>query len=240
MVKKERRGKYIKYAIIKGNRQLTIDNNEEVLFMKRFFYLMLMFTLFLVSPLRSLAETTYYAEDATLIGDGVEIGDGDMISGFDDPDTQWIEFNVTVPSSDTYTIELSYATPMDNASLLINDKVIETPPAGDWGVDPDTVEFTLDLEEGDNTIIIKRESDYSQIHYLKVLSNDGAEASGSDDELDNDDTEDIDNPVNTNDEEDSEVVDTSQPNKPSYILYASLAIIAVIIIILVLNNRKRK
>ncbi|NLJ19499.1 CBM35 domain-containing protein [Globicatella sulfidifaciens] len=214
--------------------------------MKKLFAFMLMFTLLLVNPIQSLAETIYYAEDATLVGDGVEIGDGDMISGFDDPDTQWIEFNVTVPSSDTYTIELSYATPMENASLLINDHVIETPPAGDWGVDPGTVEFPLDLEDGDNTIVIKRESDYAQIHYLKVLSSDSAEASDNDDEVDANDTEEVDNTedineeVDVEDEADTEIANDSESNNSNFILYTILAIIAVIIIIFSINRKKRK
>src|SRR5690625_1662261 len=127
---------------------------KEVLFMKRLLGFCLILTLFLMIPSKTLANTIYYATDARLVGDGVEIGGGGMISGFDDPDTQWIEFDVTVPSSDKYTIELSYATPMDNASLLINDEIVDTPPAGDWGTNPGTIEFTLALEEGNNTIVI--------------------------------------------------------------------------------------
>ncbi|WP_407271180.1 CBM35 domain-containing protein [Radiobacillus sp. PE A8.2] len=126
-------------------------------------------------------EVTYEAEEARLVGNASVTtsegaSGGKYVSGFDNPDTDSVEFDVNVSKAGEYKIEVSYATLMDNATLVVfvngNKKEIATPSTGDWGVF-DKTSFYVDLEEGDNTLKVVRGEGYVQLDYIKVSSSNG-------------------------------------------------------------------
>ncbi|WP_117157250.1 CBM35 domain-containing protein, partial [Paraliobacillus quinghaiensis] len=124
---------------------------------------------------------TYEAEDATLNGAAAvnESGDasgGKYVSGYDDPATDSVEFNVNVANAGTYQVELSYATLMDDATVVLyingSKKEVATPSTGDWGVF-ETTKFNVDLQAGDNTLKFVKGSGYVQLDYIKTSPSDG-------------------------------------------------------------------
>ncbi|OIJ14895.1 hypothetical protein BKP35_05535 [Anaerobacillus arseniciselenatis] len=86
--------------------------------------------------------------------------------------------NVYAPADGTYALKISYATPMDNASvaLLINgeETVLTTPPTADWAIF-NTKLIAVDLQEGDNSLLFTAQEGFVQIDYIEVLGEVGEE-----------------------------------------------------------------
>ncbi|MEW9050043.1 MAG: CBM35 domain-containing protein [Neobacillus sp.] len=121
--------------------------------------------------------TKLEAEDATLVGAAkVELSDsasgGKYVNGYDNPDTDWVEFVVNVPKAGKYNLELAYATPMEAANVVVyingSKNVITTPPTADWGIFGVTT-TSVELQEGENTLKFVKGEGYVQLDYIKLL-----------------------------------------------------------------------
>lgn len=163
------------------------------------------------------SSTTYQAEDANLVGASWSKSNGngtDFVGGFDNPDSDWVEFTVSVAEAGTYEVELSYATAMDNASVAIhvNDgsaNVVATPSTGDWAEGGfQTLTFDLGLEEGENSVVFKRNTDYVQLDYIKVFG------SGDD--------------VAAGDEASEEVAENPETGDTGIVIYLAIAALALV------------
>jgi hypothetical protein len=122
--------------------------------------------------------TKLEAEDATLVGAAkVELSDsasgGKYVNGYDNPDTDWVEFVVDVPEAGKYNLELAYATPMEAANVVVyingSKNVITTPPTADWGIFGVTT-TSVELQEGENTLKFVKGEGYVQLDYIKLLA----------------------------------------------------------------------
>lgn len=137
------------------------------------------------------ADDLYEAENAKLGNSEVWIGDSDSASGKKyvggiDPsegNARYVEFTVNVPADGTYQVELSYANGGNNAKLglFVNGsetaQEISTPAtAGGWGAFGSYIaEFEVELKGGENSLKFANTDQYTQIDWIKIISNAAAE-----------------------------------------------------------------
>ncbi|MFC5530509.1 CBM35 domain-containing protein [Cohnella yongneupensis] len=160
--------------------------------MKKTAFLALLLMVFALSTASiAFADDIYEAEDAKLGNSEVWIGDSDSASGKKyvggiDPsegNARNVEFTVNVPADGTYQVELSYANGGGDAKLglFVNgsetgQEIVTPASAGGWGAFGDYIaKFEVALTNGANTLKFANTDQYTQIDWIKIISNDAAE-----------------------------------------------------------------
>lgn len=168
--------------------------------MKKTFLSVLLIVMFVFSVTSvAFADEIYEAENAKLGNSEVWVGDSDSASGKkyvggidpSDGNARNLEFEVNAPADGTYKVELSYANGGGDAKLVLFVNGVEfgqdiaTPAsAGGWGAfGSDFAKFEVNLQKGVNTLKFANKDQYTQIDYIKVLSNAAAQDSQSTSEV---------------------------------------------------------
>ena len=155
---------------------------------------------------------------AAWIGESDEASNGKFVGGIDKKYEDSLEFkNVYVDADGSYFLKVSYATPMDNASLalLINgeETVVTTPATADWGIF-NTKLIAVDLKGGDNSLMFTAHEGFVQIDYIEVLGEDGEEDLDAfvDTDTNEESTETEEDTTDTNEESTKTEEDTTNTN----------------------------
>ncbi|MCO7127480.1 hypothetical protein NIE88_17110 [Sporolactobacillus shoreicorticis] len=123
------------------------------------------------------------AEDATVSNGKIYSGSyasGGAYVGSLDAQGSFVQFNVSVPRSGDYTMQIGYANgTADNSEdqLLINQNSIQKvtfPPTGGWihavpnSGTRKTRELNVHLQAGENTITLQKSVNYAEIDYIRL------------------------------------------------------------------------